>query len=443
MLTILRNRNRRGSTSIGWITAALLAAAALFWLVLSLTPPPVSAAGEEIRVLSDRLEVRFPNDVLFSLEVEGEQDIVEIRLFYRVAPSGIWTYTYPDLDPSQSVEPSFNLDVSGSSYLPPGTEVEYYYSIRNSQGEIVETSREKFLYVDGRFRWQVTQAGSLSIYWHDLSGTRVKNVARQVERSLEEIEELLAVTPAGPLRGVIYNSRSEANDAFPHQSDTITQEQIFQGFAFPENKVFVGIGLQPNLIVHEAAHLLMGEAASSPKARIPAWVNEGFATYIEPGVTGYEQGFSRGSTVSRMPLRRMYAVPGTREDIRYFYLKARSVVGYLLETHGETKFREFIGHLNDGQSSAKSLSAMYEFDLDQLDQRWSSALSQDSHGDTGGGGGGSAPSFAYLDSLLIGILALLALGAMVAGFLVRRVAKKAGESSEADGLTEEEWEGRP
>ncbi len=421
------------------MTATLLALALLAFV---LNPaPPVSAAGDDIRVLSERMEVRFPDDVLFSLEVEGEDEIVEIRLFYRVAPSGIWTYTYPEVDPSKRVETSFNLDVSGFSYLPPGTEVEYYYSIRNSQGEVVETSREKFLYVDGRFRWQVIEAGPLSIYWHNLSQTRVENVARQVESSLAEIEELLDVKSEGPLRGIIYNSRSEASDAFPHQSDTITQEQIFQGFAFPENKVFVGIGFQPNLIVHEAAHLLMEEAASAPTARIPAWVNEGFASYIEPGVRDYRQGFSRGATVSRMPLRRMYAVPGTRDHIRYFYRKARSVVGYLLETRGDGKFREFIGRLNEGQRSAQALNTVYEFDLDQLDQRWSSALSQDSHGDTSGGG--SLPSFAYLDSLLIGILALLALGAMTAGFLVRRVLRKAGEPAEMDGLTEEEWEGRP
>ena len=58
---------------------------------------------------------------------------------------------------------------------------------------------------------------------------------------------------------------------------------MFQGFAFPERGVFVGIGLRPGLIVHESAHLMLEEATDSPGARLPAWVNEGFATYVEPG----------------------------------------------------------------------------------------------------------------------------------------------------------------
>ena len=427
-----------------WWVAATMMAVLLLSLLLG-SSLPVSAAGDTIRVLTDRMEVRFPGDVLFSLEVEGEEEIVEVRLYYRVLPSGFWTYAYPNVIPSNHVATSFNLDIAGLSYLPPGTELEYYYVIRNSQNEVIETDLEKFVYVDDRFQWQTTQAGPLTIYWHDLSESRVESTARRVESSLAEIAELLQVEPDEPLRGVIYNSQREAREAFPFQSDTITEQGIFQGFAFPAEGVFVGVGAEANLMVHEAAHLLLNEAASSPISRVPPWVNEGFATYVEPSVDSYRQGFQDGADPSRMPLRHMTSVPGSRQNIRYFYSKSRSVVGYLLETYGSETFLNFIGQLDDGRHHDSALNATYGFDLDGLDQRWSASLSQQSHGDSGagGGGGGSTPSFAYLDSLLIGFLALLGVAVLVGSFVVRRVARKSGAGQEDEGLTQEEWENRP
>ena len=84
-----------GSSLPGLTT--LLAVLFLLLVPFYLLARPAFAAGDTIRVLSDATEVRFPGDVVFNLEVEGESDIVEVRLYFRVPPSGMWMYTYPDL----------------------------------------------------------------------------------------------------------------------------------------------------------------------------------------------------------------------------------------------------------------------------------------------------------------------------------------------------------
>jgi len=201
----------------------------LLLVALSLLAPVIFAAGEDIRVVSSGRKVQFPAGVLFDLKLESKSDILEVRLYYRVYPSGAWTYAYPKLTPSRRVETSFNLKISGVSYLPPGTELEYYYSIRDAQGNTLETRREIFVYVDNRFPWEVVEAGPLTLYWHGLSERRVREVAHQVEQSLFEIGRLLEVSMDEPMRGIIYNSRSEAREAFPQQSQTTTQEQVFPG----------------------------------------------------------------------------------------------------------------------------------------------------------------------------------------------------------------------
>ena len=416
-------------------------AIACLWLVASLSfgAAPVLGAGDDIRVISDEREVRFPGDVVFNLELDGVADIVEVRLYYRVSPSGAWAYTYPSLTHSRRVEATFNLNLSGVSYLPPGTELEYYYSILDSQGNTLDTRPETFVYVDDRFEWHSLDAGPLTIFWHDLPEERVKGVAHHVEKSLGEISELLQLSAQRPLRGIVYNSPSEAAEVFPHQSQTITQEQVFQGFAFPERGVFVGLGLHSRLIVHESAHLLLRQATASPRAKIPSWVNEGFASHVEPGTNGYKTGFPRGALPELMPLRHMYGIPGRPEAIRYFYRKAESVVGYLMETYTDEEFRTFLAQLNDGKNADVALTSAYGFGLDELDRRWASAVTKRGGGDFGGG----TSLIINLNTLLIGIVVLAVVGIIVANFVTRRMKKKAEGPDVWNRLTEDEWQGRP
>ena len=442
---------------IRWCPSATTASAAATLVVLLLLMAPAAfAAGDAIRVLSDEAEVRFPGDVVFELELESEADVVEVRMYYRVAHSGVWSYSYLDVGPSRMVRTSFSLDLSGAGYLPPGTEVEYYYSILDSQGYTLKTGLEAFVYLDDRFEWRTTDAGPLIIYWHDRSEGRVQEVARQVEGYLEDISDLLGVEMDRPAKGVVYNSRSEARIAVPQLSRTLTEGGIFQGFAFSEQGVFVGIGLQTRLLVHETAHLLLNEATNSPGARVPAWVNEGFASYVEPGSNGFTPGGGLPSWAAsdRVPLRRMYSIPGRAGDIRDFYRKAESVVEYMLETYGPQKFRSFIGELDRGRSDNAALGSTYGFGLEELDQRWRSALAGlqtagDSGDSSAGGdnsgrssGGGSFP-MGSLGSVVIAVLALTAVAVMTLRYIGARWRRRSIGPEDWDGLTEEEWEGRP
>ncbi len=394
-----------------------------------------------IRVISDDTDVNFPESIVFNLEVEGGEDIEEVTLYYRIYPSGIWSYVYPKVAPSQYIRTTFNLYTSGIDYIPPGVGLEYYYSIRDSQGKVLETRAETLQYIDSRFQWRAADAGPLTIFWHDLPDSRVKDATQQVEESLYIISDILHVGLETPLRGIIYNSMSEAGPALPQLSRTATREQLFQGFAFSSHGLFIGVGMSPDLIVHESAHLIMEQVTGSPRAMVPAWVDEGFASYVEPGSYGSGVGSRADAAPNVMPLVHMHAIPGRSEDIRYFYRKAESVVGYLLETYGPSGFRAFLGHLNDGRDTETALQASYGFGLTGLDQRWSSALEE-----RGSSGGGDGPSFAHLNNMLLGLLVLAAIVILVAAYVVRRLRlrmRRDGPDDWDDGLTEDEWARRP
>ena len=112
---------------------------------------------------------------------------------------------------------------------------------------------------------------------------------------------------------MIYNSHADATAAFPVQSQTTTDHGTFAGYAFGEQGVFLGTGLDQRVIVHESAHMMMREALDGKSVDMPAWLNEGFATYTEPEVRIR----SSADLYRRTPrLKAMRSVSGTPNTIR-------------------------------------------------------------------------------------------------------------------------------
>ncbi len=390
--------------------ALVLAAALALWL----TSLPVQASGGEIRVVSDQLEAKFPGGLGFDLTAEADGEIVEIRLYYRALEDGIWSYAYPKFDPGQRITAILDLDTSGSVYLPPGTQVEYYYIIRDSLGNEIQTSLATLEYADTRFQWNEVQAGPLVLRYHDISESRVTSVVDQVEPQLARIARILPAGDPGPMKGIIYNRRSEAVAAFPRQSQTITAQGVYAGFSFPATGVFVGLGFQPRIIVHEAAHLMLHQALGPGALPVPAWLDEGFASYVEPNSRAY----SGTSLSSRgLPLSAMSSQPGTAQAIGTFYRKSESVVAYLMEEHGAEAFKRLLTQLTQGRTINAAMERTYGFDVNGLESRWA-----------GNPSGPAAPApgepdrpspFLYFDAWILGGLALFVLF-LVAGSSLKR-----------------------
>ena len=366
--------------SAGLLVSLLLAVGLL--VGVGAGPGGAYGAGGPIRVLEMGEEVNFPDGVGLTLTAEAETEIVEVRVFFRAAGSRSWGYSYahllqggqtqsePGADPRVFAMASIPGNQSG--YLAPGVEVEYYYQIRDAAGNVFKTERASVEYLDRRFEWRRVNIGPLELVYHDIRDGRVADAARDISRDLERVAELLyghldGAGTAGGFKGVIYNSYADANAAFPVQSQTTTDRGTFAGYAFPEQGVFVGQGLDRRIIVHESAHLMLRDALGDKALNVPAWLNEGFATYTEPNARIRGSGSLYGRTP---PLRAMNSVSGTPETIPLFYAKSVSVVAYLIEGYGQDNFRRLLGQLKAGRTAEDALVGVYGFGVDGLDDRW-------------------------------------------------------------------------
>ncbi len=398
--------------------------------LFNLAAGPSQASLGHIQVLSDTWDVDFPNHVAFNLAAEAQAGIVEVRLRYRLAGGRSWSYAHATFTPGESVAAHYYLKTNGANYLPPGTEIEYYYLLLDSLGNRSETRPATLEYEDTRFRWEETRIGSLTLQHYDVPEYRVNRITEEVEAGLDRVEELIGLEDPQPIKGTIYNSRSDSLGAFPHQSRTITQQHVFAGFAFTEKGMFLGLGLDPGLIVHESAHLLLDQSLGGAARSLPDWLDEGFASYVEPGSRPYS---GRSLRSGGAPLAAMVSSAGKPADIRFFYLKAESAVAYLIEEHGEDQFQSFLAQLRRGRTVDGALTMTYGFDTGGLESKWANWE---------GGSDGSPPGapnraspLIYLDVWLFGGLFLVVMVIVTVRYLVRRL--RTDENPE-DGL--QPWE---
>ena len=338
-------------------------AAALGWQ----SSAPLWAAGGEIRVVEARQQVNYPSGVALTVTIEADAVIDQVRVYYRPAGLRRWGYAYADFEPGRRVTATQSIPVREATYIAPGADVEYYFEIRDADGNILRTETAVVEYLDQRFDWKRVGIGPLQLLYHDIGDSRIEKAANLIREDLRRVEELLGLEEYKGFKGVIYNSHADATAAFPVQSQTTTDHGTFAGYAFGEQGVFLGTGLDRRVIVHESAHMMMREALDGKSVDMPAWLNEGFATYTEPEVRIR----SSADLYRRTPrLKAMRSVSGTPNTIPLFYHKSVSVVSHLIEEYGEEKFRHLIKEISRGRDTEVALVKVYGFDEHGLDSSW-------------------------------------------------------------------------
>jgi len=332
---------------------------------------PVPQGLESPRVIEATHEVRFPDEVVFRLEAESSSPITQVMLFYRLGGRDSQVYGYPSFEPGTRVSAGFTLKTGGSAYVPSGVDIEYYYVIGDSSGNTHESGKLSVEYRDPRYRWRELRRGDLTVLYHDLSEERVAATADVVNERLEEVKRVAGLTSAVSLKAVIVNGRLEANRTFPVVSAAARRGHLYGGFAYADYGLFVLAGLGLDGMVHEATHLVMGQVVDSPRARIPAWLNEGLAMYFESNSgsrTAYVERAARNGDL--LALRSTNTVPGRPDDVRMFYAQSWSVVDHVMETYGTEKMTELLAAIDRGVRIEDAVSQVYGVSLEDLEARW-------------------------------------------------------------------------
>ena len=334
-------------------------------------------SGRTVRIVEASHRIEFPDRIVFTLEAEAPPEIQSALLYYTVGTRGVKSYTYPvRFANANNIEASFVVNTGKDGFIPQGVEIEYYYVFADAQGNSAMSGSQTFEYLDPIYDWQRLKQDDFTIIWHNHPERAVRSVAADASIRLKAVRELFGLEGDYDFKAVIVNSRSEAGRSFPPVSDTAQDTFLYGGFAFDRHGVLTLAGLNRDGLIHELTHLMFAERVDSPRAKPPAWLNEGLAMYFEPG-GGY-----RESDVQRafrsddlIPLRHMKTVPGKPDEVRLFYSQSASVVRFLMEQFDAERMDALLTEINGGSKIDEALSATYGVGVDDLDKSWRRYLS--------------------------------------------------------------------
>ncbi len=338
------------------------------------SPSPTEGATP-IRVVYSTHSIAFPEEIVLTLVAESDSPITHVRLVYQLGNQQTSIYGYPKFTPSNLIETDFRIKTGGANFLPSGVDVSYFYHIGDANGNEFDSERYSLEYLDPRYDWQRYSLPGFEVLWHDRPASEVRAVAHDVNARLDEVRALLRLDETSTMKAVILNGRREASTSLPKVSDAATSGHLYGGFAYGALDVFVLVGLGREGMIHEMTHLLIDEAMTSPRGRLPAWLNEGLAMYFE-GSSGWREravldAYHRGRL---MPLRSMGAVPGVPSDVRNFYSQSWSVVDYMMETYGPDRMTALLGAIDSGMDVEQAVPVAYDISLGELESRWKRSL---------------------------------------------------------------------
>ena len=338
----------------------------------------VQGDGGDIEVLDGGAESQFPDGIRFFVTARSSEEIDDIRVFFTVmGRSGPSAYRSLEFEPGKEVSgESLLRSAGGGGYIPPGTELDYSFEVRDKSGAVFRTPGQEFIYSDSRFEWQTVSSGLITVYYYgEYVEERARTVLAAAEEAFDIMVPVLGIEPKEPLRIVSYNNYRHMSAALPFRAQAVREGLQTQGQAFVSERVLLVHGFDPTVrgtTSHEFVHLLVAEAAGPGYSRVPAWLNEGLAEYgnIDP-TDDYQSALRYGVYTRRIkPLWFQASFGGTPDDIIIAYGQARSVVRYLISQYGEDKITELFAAIGNTLDIDSAMVRVYGFDQHGLDSMW-------------------------------------------------------------------------
>ena len=323
-------------------------------------------------------ENQYPNGIRFFVTARSSDDIDEIRLFFRTTgrttPSA---YRVLDFEAQESVDAEVILSTGGgANYIPPGTEISYYFEIRDAAGAVYQTPGQKIVYADSHFEWLTLTFGSIIVYHYgDGSEEQAWLAVEAARETMDRLAPLLGFDPSEPIRIVAYHSYSDMIAALPLRLRMLPGAIRTEGVAFGDERVVLIPGFKSSvkgITSHEITHLAVAEVTGRAHIRVPAWLNEGLAEFgnLEP-TSEYERALRLAILTDRVrPLWTLATLGSNPDYIFVGYGQGQSVVRHLITSYGEAKVAELMQAIRNSFDIDQALERVYGFDQYGLDVEW-------------------------------------------------------------------------
>lgn len=345
------------------------------FLLLLLLPRP-GAAQTSITAENDRAALSFPNQVIFSIDLQSDAEINSVVLEYGVEMitcGEMIAKAFPQFEPASTIQVSWTWEMLQSGSLPPGAQIWWRWRVTDAAANELLTDTQTITWLDDTFDWQVIDEDGVALHWYEGDDDFAADLHTSAVDALDRLSAETGIQSDATIHLYIYATGEDM------QAAVLYEPGWTGGQAYAEHNIVI-IGISPDSLdwgkdteAHEITHVLVGHLTFSCLGFVPTWVQEGLAMYGEGGLDEFSQE-AFDAAVADNDLYSVRALSGSfsenpdRADISYS--ESWSLINYLIDVHGKVKLNDLLLALRDGASVDEALLSVYGFDADGLEDAW-------------------------------------------------------------------------
>ncbi len=339
-------------------------------------PARPAAAQTAPALAPTQIVIDFPRTLTFSAVVESGSAEAAV-LFYKVLPDGAINRQPAEITTGAVTRLTASVPVQNDAYLPAGALMQYWWGVTPSGGAAAESARQIYRYEDPRYDWQeITEAEITVHYYHDEAVAR--RILTEVLAASAEMAALLQVTLPYPVHIYVWRNNADGAGVSRSRSEGF-DELIITGGTRVLTDVLHIFQPTPWVARHEFTHILTKIAGEGGIGSLPAWLDEGTATYGEGNwrTAGSFRGpdldaATRSDTL--LTLRSMGSSPGDASKVNLFYGESADIVTFLIDQYGAAPFAQLYAVFNEGSTIDNALRTVYGLDRDGVEDAYRTSL---------------------------------------------------------------------
>ena len=354
-------------------TGLLASVTCLFLILLS---PVLAQAQGELTILDSSVQSEFPAELNFSLSAASDVNITDIRLHYavdRVSFAQVTSEVYIEFAPTTTADVSWTWDMRRTGGMPPGSSIEYWWTVKDARGDKIETTPAQVQFDDLRYPWQSLTEGKVTIHWYEGDRSFAREIMTAAQQAMARLAEDTGAYLEKPVKIYVYVSSQDLRGAM------VFPQEWTGGVAFTRFGI-IAIGIAPNnlawgrrAIAHELAHLVIEQMTLNPYGDLPTWLDEGLAMYaegpLEPELVALlNEAAAENKLISVRSLSSPFSAYA--EEAVLSYAQSYSLVDFLVSAYGPDKMLQLLNIFREGSSYDGALNRVYGFDMDGLNTLW-------------------------------------------------------------------------
>ena len=158
---------------------------------------PVSADSNI--TINSSVKSAYPDSMTFNVSAKSSAKITQLRLHYQVNHqnfANVISEGWAQFTPATNVSSQWFWDMRKAS-LPPGTQVQYWWTALDSQGNSGQTSVSAVTFDDSRYNWQTLTTGPVILEWYNENSQFANTLMTAAQQGVQRIESNVGAVPQG------------------------------------------------------------------------------------------------------------------------------------------------------------------------------------------------------------------------------------------------------